>query len=87
MRFCYECSEMPCKKLAKLDTNYSARYGMSMVENLKIIQEKGMNTFLLSQEDKYRCPNCGDVVCVHDAKCYNCDYQGQKPKQKAGKKQ
>jgi predicted RNA-binding Zn-ribbon protein involved in translation (DUF1610 family) len=56
------------------------RYGMSMVENQKMIKEKGMNAFLESQAEQYLCPNCGDVVSVHDGKCYKCSYQGPKPK-------
>lgn len=78
IRFCYECEDMPCDKLAKLDEYYSARYRMSMVENLRIIQEKGMTKFLRKQAKKYRCPSCGDVVSVHDGKCYACGYQGEK---------
>lgn len=45
---------------------------MSMVENLREIKEKGLEKFLESQEEKYRCPECGDVVSVHDGKCYKC---------------
>jgi rubrerythrin len=60
---------------------------MSMIENLKLIQEKGMAEFLRSQEEKYRCPSCGDVVSVHDGKCYGCGYQGQKPQEKVGRQQ
>jgi predicted RNA-binding Zn-ribbon protein involved in translation (DUF1610 family) len=71
---------MPCKKLAHIDEHYKVRYGMSMVENQKMIQEKGMDEFLKSQAIKYRCPNCGDVVSVHDGKCYACSYQAEKPK-------
>jgi predicted RNA-binding Zn-ribbon protein involved in translation (DUF1610 family) len=47
---------------------------MSMVENLKELTAKGMDWFLKNQEEKYRCPNCGGVVCVHDQKCYSCGY-------------
>ena len=47
---------------------------MSMVENIKTIKEKGMTEFLVEQAEKYRCPNCGEVVCVHDGKCYSCGY-------------
>ncbi len=65
---------------SKLDELYSARYGMSMVENQKMIKEKGMGEFLKSQAEKYRCPSCGDIVSVHDGKCYVCGYQADKPK-------
>jgi predicted RNA-binding Zn-ribbon protein involved in translation (DUF1610 family) len=70
---------MPCKQLNKIDKLYSARYGMSMVENQKMIKEKGMDEFLKSQAEKFRCPNCGDVVSVHDGKCYACGFQAKKP--------
>jgi len=80
LKFCYECSEMPCKELAKLDALYKSRYCMSMVENQKTIQEKGMDAFLKSQAEKYRCSNCGDVISVHDRKCYACGFQAEKPK-------
>jgi len=65
---------MPCEKLAHLDKRYRERYGMSMVENLKQLKTKGMDEFLKSQTEKYTCPNCGDVICVHNAKCYSCNY-------------
>jgi predicted RNA-binding Zn-ribbon protein involved in translation (DUF1610 family) len=57
---------------------------MSMVENLKTITAKGITGFLAEQAEKYRCPNCGEVVCVHDGKCYSCGYIGKNPKS-AGK--
>ena len=78
IKFCSECGEMPCKNLAHLDARYRERYSMSMVENLKTMKNQGMDGFLKSQEEKYRCPNCGDVVCVHDGKCYSCGHIRQK---------
>jgi hypothetical protein len=87
IRFCYQCQDMPCRRLAHLDERYRLRYSMSLVENQKMIQKKGVEQFLESQAEKYRCPNCGDVVSMHDNKCYACGYQGQKPIQKVGKAQ
>ena len=75
---CSECDSMPCKHLEHLDNRYRERYGMSMVENLKMIKTQGMDSFLKNQEETHRCPNCGDVVCVHDGKCYSCGYTRQK---------
>ena len=78
---------MPCKELAKIDELYRARYGMSMVENQEMVQEEGMDVFLRSQAEKYRCPSCGDVISVHDGKCYACGYKADKPKGANPKKQ
>ena len=72
MRFCFECSQMPCENLDRVDRRYRKRYGMSMVENLKQIKTRGIENFLKNQEAKYKCPACGDVVSVHDGKCYSC---------------
>jgi hypothetical protein len=73
-QFCYECNAVPCENVDRVDRRYRARYDMSMVENLKTIKAKGMIEFLKSQAEKYSCPNCGDVICVHDGKCYSCGY-------------
>lgn len=75
---CSQCEPIPCKNLAHLDKRYRERYGMSMVENLHEMKAKGIDEFLRSQQEKYRCPSCGDVVCVHDGKCYSCNYKIEK---------
>lgn len=78
IQFCYECSNMPCKNLAHLDARYRQRYSMSIVENQKTLKAKDMDQFLKEQAEKYRCPSCGDVVSVHDGKCYACGYKQSK---------
>jgi len=45
-----------------------------MVENLKMLKTEGMAVFLKDQTKKFRCPNCGGVVCVHDGRCFDCGY-------------
>ncbi|MCW4006960.1 MAG: DUF3795 domain-containing protein [Candidatus Bathyarchaeota archaeon] len=80
LRFCYQCPDMPCENLSKIDAHYQARYGMSMIQNQKDIRDKGMDAFLKTQAQRYRCPNCGDITSVHDGKCYKCNYQAAKPK-------
>ena len=47
---------------------------MSMVKNLRELKERGMEEFLRIQREKYKCPDCGDVVSVHDGKCYVCGH-------------
>lgn len=80
IKSCSECVDMPCKNLSHLDQRYCERYGMSMVENLKMLKAEGMGVFLKEQAERFRCPSCGGVVCVHDGKCYDCGYMPEKPK-------
>ena len=74
IKFCFECDNIPCKDLNRLDKRYKERYNMSMVENLKEIKDKGMKEFLDNQESKYKCSKCGDIISVHDRKCYVCGH-------------
>ena len=73
LKYCYKCINFPCTRLKTLDKRYRTKYNMSMIENLESIKENGMNKFLLQQEDQYKCQICGDVICVHNGRCYSCD--------------
>ena len=70
--YCFECQCFPCEALRKLDYNYHERYGMSMIDNLRLIKEKGIHQFILTQNRRYSCPECGHMISVHDQKCLYC---------------
>ena len=72
VNYCFECEDFPCEIIEKLDKAYRERYKMSMIENLNSIEEKGIEKFLESEEEKYRCDECGGVICVHTDRCYEC---------------
>jgi ribosomal protein S27AE len=44
-----------------------------MIDNLKKIKQSGIDDFLKNQREKYECPRCGGVICVHNRKCYDCE--------------
>lgn len=71
-RFCYECKDFPCQRLKTLDKRYKAKYHMSVIENLKTISELGIGSFLAKEEEKWKCPECGDTICCHNGLCLNC---------------
>ena len=73
IQYCFECNDFPCEQLQKLDTKYRERFDMSMIANLRYIKENGMEKFLQKQEEKYKCPKCGGIICVHNGKCYSCN--------------
>jgi len=75
IKYCYECIDFPCKKLQELDNKYRERFDMSMIENLEFIRDNGMEKFLKNQEEKYKCPKCLGILCVHNGRCYNCNPQ------------
>ncbi len=69
---CYVCAQYPCKRLKELDKRYKAKYSMSMLENLADIKTQGMDAFLQQQSERWTCPNCGSVICVHRGRCSSC---------------
>ena len=73
IEYCFECTGFMCEKLKTLDKRYRDKYGMSMIKNLKYIQTNGIIQFLENEEERWACPTCGGVICVHNGKCYSCD--------------
>ena len=70
--YCYECDEFPCRNLQHIDERYRERYRMSMIENMEYIRDNGMAAFLKKEEEKWKCPECGGVICCHNGICYSC---------------
>ena len=71
-RFCLECQDFPCKRLKSLDKRYRTKYHMSMIENLIFIRDYGLAKFLKREEEKWKCRDCGEMICCHNGLCLNC---------------
>lgn len=72
VEYCYQCKDFPCEGLLHITKTYQTRYRMSMQENLEYIRDHGIAKFLKSEENKWKCPNCGGVICCHNGICFNC---------------
>lgn len=80
VKYCYECEDFPCRNLKVIDKRYKERYRMSMVENLEYIKENGMEKYLEKDAKKWRCPDCGGVICCHNGICFSCGLEKLKAK-------
>ena len=72
-RFCFECSEYPCKQINRMDGRYKKNYEMSVKDNLENIRKMGVDKFSRKQYEKYHCPKCGGLISIHNRKCFKCD--------------
>ena len=70
--FCYDCKTYPCARLKRLDKRYRMNYGMSMITNLDYIQNHGLEKFLVNEESRWTCKDCGSGLCVHRDFCLIC---------------
>jgi len=83
VEYCYQCASYPCERLKHIDKRYFlSQFRMSMIENLEYIKAHGMASFLKKEEEKWRCPECGGVICCHNGICYSCDLEKLKNKKK-----
>ena len=73
IRFCSDkCDSFPCTRLKQLDKRYRTKYGMSMIDNLKMINDVGIRQFIRNEKVKWVCPGCGGLLCVHKPACLFC---------------
>jgi hypothetical protein len=75
-KYCSEgCGSFPCARLKGLDKRYREKYGMSMIDNLSVINASGIRHFIRSEKEKWACPKCGELICVHKPACLSCGYK------------
>ena len=70
--FCYDCIKYPCTRLKQLDKRYRLKYGMSMTDNLDVIQREGLEVFTNNEHKRWACSSCGGMICVHTGYCIHC---------------
>ncbi|MFA5859927.1 MAG: DUF3795 domain-containing protein [Elusimicrobiota bacterium] len=70
--FCYECNIYPCARVQHLDKRYRTKYGMSMIDNLSYIKKYGLDKFVRYEKRRWKCPSCGELLCVHRDVCQFC---------------
>jgi len=73
--FCSECSDYPCVLIKRLDKSYRTRYNESLVNNMKVINEKGMDYYLKFEKERFKCPECNGVLSIHHKICSECGKQ------------
>ncbi|MFH2039893.1 MAG: DUF3795 domain-containing protein [Chloroflexota bacterium] len=73
-QYCFECDDFPCSRLKHLDKRYRTKYGTSVIENLDSIKNNGVNEFVISDQAKWTCPECGGMLCMHKPECFSCGY-------------
>jgi len=69
LKYCSDkCRKFPCLRLKNLDKRYRNKYGMSMLENLEIINKQGIRKFLSIEKEKWIKDNM--IFCIHHKKYY-----------------
>jgi hypothetical protein len=69
---CYDCAKFPCRRIKDLDKRYRLKYGESPIGNLTEIKEIGLAQFIEIEKEKWKCSQCGQLLCVHKEVCLSC---------------
>lgn len=70
--YCSACNLFPCRRLKQFDKRYVTKYKMSPIENLKRINNIGIEAFIEGEIERWACSHCGNTICVHYASCKVC---------------
>ena len=74
-RYCFSCDGFPCFRLNHLDERYRVKYGMSMIDNLVNLKRVGIRQFIENEKEKWSCPECAEILCVHEPQCLFCEHK------------
>jgi hypothetical protein len=74
---CNDCVKFPCTRIKNLDKRYTTKYGESPVQNLLKIKEIGIDVFINGENEKWKCAECGHLLCVHREVCLKCGYKNE----------
>jgi hypothetical protein len=69
---CSECPKYPCRRIKDLNKRYIAKYGENLLQNLDSARTDGLAAFIEAARQKWTCPACGQLLCVHTEKCLQC---------------
>jgi hypothetical protein len=69
---CSDCEELPCNRLTFLINMGGYLHRKEYIPNLKKIHEMGVQEWVKKEEERWRCPGCGQPVSWYDAECVGC---------------
>ena len=69
---CTDCDELPCHRLTNLINQGNYPHRQEYLPNLEKIRKMGVQKFVEYEDERWRCPQCGQIVSWYDAKCAAC---------------
>jgi len=70
--YCFQCPEYPCEIYTISKEKYNLAHHNVAQIRFKILQEKGCQEWLKYQENRWKCPKCGETFSWYEKTCFNC---------------
>jgi len=68
---CSDCPDFPCSLVTDFN-NDGMRHHAEVLENLRRMQEIGLEAWLKKEEERWRCPQCQAPVDWYAQTCFKC---------------
>ena len=69
---CSDCPEFPCSRITAFN-NDGMRHHAEVLDNLRRLQEIGVENWLRDEEERWRCPQCQAPVDWYSRSCFQCE--------------
>ena len=69
---CANCEELPCRRVTNLINMGNYLHRAEYLPNLEKIREMGVQEWVIYEEERWRCPQCGLPMSWYDAECVGC---------------
>ncbi|MFX1238380.1 MAG: DUF3795 domain-containing protein [Promethearchaeota archaeon] len=67
---CHQCEEWPCKHIDNFPVTIAKKV---MLRNIPLWKVLGTEKFVESEETRYTCPECGNILFRGAKKCIKCE--------------
>ena len=68
---CSDCKELPCSRIMNM-INTGLLHRAEYLPNLEKISVMGVQEWIKYEEERWRCPQCGQPMSWYDAECTGC---------------
>ena len=71
IEFCSECNKFPCSRISGFRSDKYPHHSV-VLKNLNTIKDKGLIYWLVEQEKRWKCSQCGLKFTWYEEVCSNC---------------
>jgi len=71
MTRCSDCPDFPCLRVSNFNDD-GMQHHAEVLKNLRRFKEIGVNNWAKQEEERWRCPQCGNSFAWYDRSCFHC---------------
>jgi len=69
---CTDCGDLPCYRITNLINQGNYPHRQEYLPNLEKIRQMGVDDWVVYEEDRWSCSQCGQAISWYDTRCTGC---------------